>query len=636
MKFKFLLLFSFLVSCNFSIAQFFNKQRTYLDALELVNIKNTAPFSKKDSIFLINNYLEAFRLIAHKYGTDEELLNNPFLKDHLFGIYKSGPNSMVIGENKPDSQKINKNVEYINSKYNGTNLASAALQSANWQASAINGLATFMAGRFKQEVLHLAIDQIFSEIKNETSGEIIQSVFPKTYKQVTSLQTSGSYYSADLVLLQQTAQIDIQNLPKNFSKSPEVFFPSMANKPIVRDMLTFGSHLIEFSKQGQSLDHLITSLANEQYSSNQSLYKILNIIDLISQAYLNKQGSSSVWVNPFDLVPTTKESFNNIEVRYFYGLLYQQLIQIPELKPMFNVSDSDNILEISRKMQSLIRIVNKLNLTYDYLKSLDFKLKTPAEIITYIKQVNEILTYFNTSLQTISNLSISDVDINISEKYIALIEAILEKEYQKVIPLFVIEFADSFEKYAKSSRTLIFISQLATIKNEKDMEMLLNAHALPIGSSSIKRNSSFNISVNSYVGLTGGWEKAYGTQASQVKGNIGLSAPIGISTTFRKGKTTLFMSLVDLGSIVNQRLNNDTTTFTNLRFEHFFSPGLGLFWNLSKLPISFGVHFNYIPNLRTIKYETPTATITESNRSVTRLNFSILVDIPFFTLYNKD
>jgi hypothetical protein len=58
--------------------------------------------------------------------------------------------------------------------------------------------------------------------------------------------------------------------------------------------------------------------------------------------------------------------------------------------------------------------------------------------------------------------------------------------------------------------------------------------------------------------------------------------------------------------------------------------------NFPKLPISAGVHFNYIPNLRTIKYESGNATITESNRSVTRINFSILVDIPFFTLFNKE
>jgi hypothetical protein len=611
------------------MAQNFNKQKTYLDALELANIWKTNQQNKfgNTSTFLFSE----FNNITSKYGTYDELQRNPFIRGFFVEI--------VLGTKHPDKTNPNKpSVDTVSTfaKYIPTNLASAALQSANWQASAINGLATFMAGRFKQEVLHLAIDQIFTEIKDQKSGEIIKSVFPKTYKQVTSLQTSGSYYTADLQLLRQTAQIDIQSLPKNFSKNPETFFPSMAEKPVLKDILVFGNHVFEFSRQGQSLDHLISSLANEKYSSNPTVYKILNIIDLVSQAFLNKKGSQNTWINPFELVPSSIASFNDLELRYFYGLLYQQLIQIPELKSIININDSDDILEISRNMQSLIRFVNKLNLTYDYLRTLDFKLKTPSEIITYVKQINEIVASFNTSLPSYSNICIADSIINISDKYISLVEAILEKEYQKVIPLFVIEFADSFEKYAKSSRTLIFISQLATINNEKDMEILLNSHALPIGSSSIKRHSNFNISVNGYVGLTGGWEKAYGTQANQVKGNIGLSAPIGISTTFRKGKTTLFMSLLDLGSIVNQRLNNDTTTFTNLRFEHFFTPGLGIFWNLSKLPISFGVHFNYIPNLRTIKYETPTATITETNRSVTRLNFSLLVDIPFFTLYNKE
>ena len=60
-----------------------------------------------------------------------------------------------------------------------------------------------------------------------------------------------------------------------------------------------------------------------------------------------------------------------------------------------------------------------------------------------------------------------------------------------------------------------------------------------------------------------------------------------------------------------------------------------LYYNVKKLPISFGFHGNYIPNLRTIKYENQLASISETNVSVIRFNFSILIDIPFLTLYNQ-
>ena len=113
------------------------------------------------------------------------------------------------------------------------------------------------------------------------------------------------------------------------------------------------------------------------------------------------------------------------------------------------------------------------------------------------------------------------------------------------------------------------------------------------------------------------------------------SPPIGISMTFARGHLTLFASVIDLGSVVNQRLNNDTTSYVNLRFEQFFAPGGALLYNFKNTPISLGAGVSYVPNLRTIKYSDGTATVSESGLSVLRMNASLLIDIPFFTIYNR-
>lgn len=115
-----------------------------------------------------------------------------------------------------------------------------------------------------------------------------------------------------------------------------------------------------------------------------------------------------------------------------------------------------------------------------------------------------------------------------------------------------------------------------------------------------------------------------------------MTAPIGVSATFAKGYLTTFLSFIDLGSVVNQRLNNDIAPNFSLKFENFFAPGMGLFFNFRQLPISVGAHFNFIPNLRTIEYFDGNSLVTESHKSVTRANFSLLIDIPFFTLYNRE
>lgn len=72
------------------------------------------------------------------------------------------------------------------------------------------------------------------------------------------------------------------------------------------------------------------------------------------------------------------------------------------------------------------------------------------------------------------------------------------------------------------------------------------------------------------------------------------------------------------------------------KLSSILSPELGVYYNFKKIPVTTGLHYSYIPNLRTIQYEKGQAIVTETNRSVSRFNFSVLVDIPFFTLFNKD
>ena len=118
------------------------------------------------------------------------------------------------------------------------------------------------------------------------------------------------------------------------------------------------------------------------------------------------------------------------------------------------------------------------------------------------------------------------------------------------------------------------------------------------------------------------------------RGNVGLSAPIGISVT-RNNNFTLFASFIDIGSVVSLRLNNDNNEYAGLRLEHFFAPGLGLFYNVKNSPLTLGLHQSYVPNLRNITYEDNSALVKDENVSVNRINFSVLVDIPFLTFFNK-
>lgn len=626
MKIKLILIgILFLSNTTNVLGQIYNKQHTYLDALQLKLIVEQNKQNRYSNSDLVAHFYE----ILSKYGiSQDDVDQNIFFEDHtIYLLLKSSSDG-------DDNQE--------GLKYNPSEFKTAALSATNLQSSAIGGMANFMAGRFKQEALQVAIHQLFKQIKTREDSILVQSIFPKTFAQIKNLYGTGSssYYTSDLLLLRQTAEIDLKKLPKNIVLNAAQIFPSIEINPEIKDMLALGSYIVENGKQGQKLDILISEIANENYTPNSKIAQLVNVADIISQALIDKREGNEIWVNPINSLPTTGSALENLEVRYFYGLLYQQLIQIPEFKTYLQSSNPSDVVLVAAKIQNLCKFVNRLNKTYNYAKSKDFLLKSPDEEVKYLQEINETFISFATTVKDVPELNneaiLNDTLLSISQKYITLIAPVLEKDYQKVIPLLIIEFGPLMPKNQKTLRIITFLSQLATVESDADMEALLSAYSLPIGSSSIKRHSNFNLSLNTYVGITGGWETAYGSVENQTQGNIGLSAPIGIATTFFSGHLTTFISFIDLGTIVNQRLNNNNTAYNNLSFEQFFAPGVGLYYNFAELPISVGIHLNAIPNLRTIEYGSGNATVTETNISVTRFNFTLLVDIPLFTLYNTE
>jgi len=70
---------------------------------------------------------------------------------------------------------------------------------------------------------------------------------------------------------------------------------------------------------------------------------------------------------------------------------------------------------------------------------------------------------------------------------------------------------------------------------------------------------------------------------------------------------------------------------SDLSFQQFFVPSLGYFLNVKNSPFSFGVVGSYHFDSRAL-VNTPEA----DGIDVFRLNLSLLVDIPFFTLSHKN
>lgn len=232
---------------------------------------------------------------------------------------------------------------------------------------------------------------------------------------------------------------------------------------------------------------------------------------------------------------------------------------------------------------------------------------------------------------------------------ISIIKEIEEKRYMQVIPgitMFLNELDSSitYSTLVPVMRHAAVLAQFAQVNTAEEMKDLLQSVALPIGSASIKRKSNWNVALNGYVGVSVGRETLNGTNLSQTKVSLGLTAPIGIAISHRLAESpssnnkgtfipsgTLYFSLLDIGNIVNARLKSDTTSIGNVKFSHFISLGIGYFINFRNSPFSAGLSWSYVPAYRDFKEGEHWIYKADAYR----LRFSLLVDIPIIHFYNK-
>jgi hypothetical protein len=190
-----------------------------------------------------------------------------------------------------------------------------------------------------------------------------------------------------------------------------------------------------------------------------------------------------------------------------------------------------------------------------------------------------------------------------------------------------------------------FMANMIDAKNSNEVAAAIESVALPVGSASIKRKTSFNVSLNAYCGLFTGSEIIKGVDSNKpFKFNsYGLTAPIGVSVSTgnsiffvpvdRSGfSSSIFISLVDLGAIAAYRFQDSTTEqVPTIKLEDIFSPGIFLSLGIPKTPLSINFGAQTGPNLRKV-----TSTTNDYSKSTyIRYSVSVCVDIPLLNLYTR-
>jgi len=614
-----------------------------------------------DSMLLMNTYVSA-KQAAKLYDSITKNLQNPLLNDRkkelaallkTYGWHINGRDHNFIFES---SSLLNLNASNYFKLYTGsgggakqpavsimqmrnldlnslenTNPAGATEPSTlNPEAVAINAVATFMANRAKEEALSYSIDQVFKIAVEDSStqvGMIFKTLFPITRKYVIKLKNGGVYYTTDFSIVRQMLENDLKNLPGTL--------PSIINsgRPQVADFLaTAGQAYLTIQNKGNTTDFLnaVWSISWKDTSFKHAAH----YLELFSNAFKAPEGEDHVWLNTAELNELNPANLPNnmIEQYFFYGFLLQQLKAENKANDVFD--SLINTYATSSDFASLSTYLYNYNQLPNDLSKLvgDFKNRSNPVASTLKDGLTSVADFMNMP-------PIKD-NIHIPENYDTYIQQITtiandiskDSTYAVVISKIIFYLAQDANINPSDVRKINFFVQLAQLKDEEEFESFLESNAEPIGSSSIKRHSSFNVSLNGYVGVNYGTEYILGSHPS-VGSYYGVTAPIGLALTF-DGWLTIIGNVLDLGSLVNQRLNNDTTSYSNLTLAQFFTPGVGLAINLKNAPVTFCASWNHINDLRTIKYASGNATTTATGLDVNRFSLSVLIDIPFLTLYN--
>jgi|GEM_PF-844033 len=516
--------------------------------------------------------------------------------------------------------------------------------SFNWQAAIINELSMVIAEQFEKEVFNLAINTFFKDIINPETNEKINSsivfyaLFPKTTAFIRQVYASGNPYTGlDIATLQVHIKNDLKEMPEAFLKNPEILFPKINNHPMALDMLSVAGEILESSSLGLELSEIVNAVSQKNYITPE-FKEITGVIATISNSLrANSSSNDGIWIDPAVWSPFKIRSSDPMaaQIKQFYNLLYCQLSYFPAIKKYMDTGKDE--LDKALKIQKLLLFVNKLEDAYTFVKNKNFKLATFEDQLAYVRMINESIYQINSILSTITDLKLNEKIIKIPGSYLAIAEALAKKEYSNAMVLTLNEFSSYMDEESSRNELLMVAAEIAADKDGTKIKSILRSYVEPIGTSALKRISPFNISLNSYAGINLGFENVRDPNAAD-SWYGGVAAPVGIAFSFwpsNTGSLSLFLEVLDLGSLVNVRFQNDNTSYDDLRLEQFLSPGAGIFYNFKNTPITIGGRYNYISNLRKVTYNNGISDVVETGQDVSRLSFSILIDIPLFTILNK-
>lgn len=559
-----------------------------------------------------------------------------------------------------------------------------------------DGFAKFIVERTKRE-LSISFFNKFTEELNKHRD--LQSLFPQTTRTLNLIGNEIYMYEAYLQTLRESFEKDLATLPSNLPGIVDNHQEYFDSNPELKAQTITAFYLSNSMQDKEHPGRIIEGYKSEQlFEINPNLFSSIKTLQLLSISLKAKYNPENYWAPKSDI----EKLYSDHEILKIYLGLLSQCAKLTERPVIFESSNNGSYslsglidtsyytveVDLPQYKNYLERLTSKVKMLDGRIRRLNQERAESLIFEDYYSIVTGTIDLLRLSLE-VETLPHFPEGVNIragAEKYFKIARSaadmvidVSRRNYSSAVSngfflcdqIFTRQYTDNYllnvnmKSESDSARVKeelaeipsfsksffkygSFMALIAQAESSEEVEAAIEAFALPSGSSLIKRETPFNISLNSYCGLFAGGERIQGIDHTVVN-SVGVTAPIGIAVsrghsiffagTGKKGwnegkkawSTSFFLSFIDIGALAAFRFGNDSAEYLpTIQLKNIVSPGAFISLGFPKIPISLNLGCQAGPLLREVNVAENTI-----SENYIRYSVSLAVDIPILNFYTR-
>lgn len=511
-----------------------------------------------------------------------------------------------------------------------------------------DGLAKFLVKRTKEELTVTFFKRLQDAAETDPN---LRGFFPTTCGILAHIGTEIYQYNVYIDLLREACIKDLKTIPTHLADFADTTaaIPFDYQRIFLQDGLTAMQMLYDAASPYDIFSYLAND-AHIQYPDlpAETRQKVIDAASGIKIAFILSESlrkDQNNWYTAKEIRTALQDS---VTLDLYLGLLWQQTegIQFSNgkevhtfLQTLLTAKDTlysyrNYLCELGNDIQTLKKNYLDLAAHIDTIGTEAIQLQLHQQYLGDILQIladgakfthDYILSQTDTLLFNYVGLfqSINELGFDVRQRhYLSVIFNLAE------IATYVGFGGEELDKMLKYGT---FFATIAEADNADQVAQAIEAVAMPVGGSILKKHSEWSFEFNAYTGIAIGQEYLQNTDPGRF---IAISAPVGINLSYgldQYGSLSLFVPLIDVGALASFRFKDPTTTdLPKLSLNNIVAPGGYLVYGFGRdIPISVGIGGQLGPNLRQI------SSTQAEYASGWRIGGFLGVDIPIFRLYSR-